>query len=138
MFEAHLYAEHRLLVIKITGELCLEHFMEFYAPYIEQANIEHVGPDAPNRIYDVRKLKLNISTDQVRDMSDWVNSLNSAIGHCQSAFLTESDLMYGLLRQFVEFGKDSTIARAVFRDPREALGWLGVNPKFAPELGLGA
>jgi len=130
------YAEYNLLVIRFEGEYTSESFLAEVVPMIQGLYPFLSGDKRPLRLLDLRKTFVHVRLEGVHDVVDSFSDLNKQAPNAKAAFLAESDMMFGVIRQYEQFSPDSTVERAVFRDPKEALGWLGIDPKLAEELGL--
>jgi len=96
---------------------------------IEQAQ-EYVAklwnnPDWPGRaaVWDYRDARFDLSPSDIRQIATFVAREQPATPPTKVAFVTQSDIDFGLSRVYEAFRKDPRTEFHVFRDIDEALTW---------------
>ena len=116
-------AKHELVISTVDGHMADPQLLEHEKALAEDADVQSYF----NQIYDCRRLTL-LSVTGAAAAS--FRELNQFSDDARRAFVTTSNLHYGLLRMFLPMaglGKQA----AVFDNVREALAWLGV-PTLTP------
>ena len=136
MFSRKYVSESNMVLAEISGRMSLDEFKQEIIPQLEQVARDYSDPPTPNRLYDLRELNLKLTTEEIRSVLDWTRLFDIAVGPSKTALLAGSDLMYGMIRQFEGLGIETHVSRRVFRDPAEALEWLGIDHAQMGKLGL--
>ena len=112
-------AKHEVVISTVDGPMADAQLIEHEKALAEDAAVQpHF-----NQIYDCRRLTLlSVTGAGARTFSE----LNQFSADSRRAFLTTSNLHYGLLTMFLPMAGLEAQA-VVFDDVREALDWVGVN-----------
>ncbi len=89
-----------------------------------------------NRVIDVRRCTIDLSNDDVRDLSRNVARLTPADGQYRGAYLVDSSLAFGLARVFNSFADNSAGEYKIFKDDQDHLiadlkNWLNLDEGYS-------
>ena len=116
--------EKRVVRTAVTGAVASEEFV----PYLEA--LASGGLIGWPQIVDARGAIIRITPEDVRRFVFLVDGLRSRHGISRTAFITDDDATYGMLRMYSALGETADPGFAVFRSAADAEAW--VAPEAPP------
>lgn len=110
--------ERRLVRAKASGTMTSEEFR----PHLEALDVE--GLIGWPQIIDAREAAIRITPEEVRRFVFLIDGLRARHGHSRTAFITDDDSTYGMLRMYAALGEAADPGFAVFRTMAEAEAWV--------------
>jgi hypothetical protein len=104
----------------ITGEITLPEIRE---DMVRLAADPHYSPDMPG-IVDMRNAKVNLSSNEIRQLTDSLKQSPRVVSNTRRALLVGSDLAFGIYRMFVAMAENGRTDYRVFREEQAARDWL--------------
>ena len=116
--------ERRIVRTTVTGPVATDEFV----PYLEALDRE--GLVSWPQLVDARGATLRITPEDVRRFVFLIDGLRTRHGTARSAFITDDDATYGMLRMYSALGESTDPGFAVFRKAADAEAW--VTPGATP------
>lgn len=111
--------EKNLLIETFSGRVTLDDVVTFLQEILEDPDYS----PGMNGIADLREVDLDVSYDQVRELVDWLGSLEKRTrGYW--AFVTGRPVTHGISRIFAALGEDLQERIEYFDSLEEATRWL--------------
>lgn len=104
----------------ITGGITLPEIRE---DMVRLAADPHYSPDMPG-IVDMRNAKVNLSSDEIRQLTDALKQSPRVVSHTRRALLVGSELAFGIYRIFAAMAAEGRTDYRVFREEQAARDWL--------------
>ncbi len=111
--------EKNLLIETFSGRVTLDDVVTFLQEILEDPRY---SPEM-NGIADLREVDLDVSYDQVRELVDWLGSLETRTRR-RWAFVTGRPVTHGISRIFAALGEDLQERIEYFDSLEEAIRWL--------------
>lgn len=110
--------ERRLVRTTVTGTVATEEFL----PYLEALDTD--GLIGWPQIVDARGAVIRITPEDVRRFVFLIDGLRARHGVSRTAFITDDDATYGMLRMYSALGESTDPGFAVFRRVAEGEAWV--------------
>ena len=81
-------------------------------------------------------MHINLSKEEINHFAEITKKLKEEYKNVRIALIADRDVVYGQFRMFEVFGELSGVERYVYRDPGDALKWLGIDPQQVEHIGL--
>ncbi len=126
------YKEKNFVHIRLTGPVDREMLLNAF----DQAISGDQHEPGMGRLWDFRDVDLSgLKSDTIRGLTKYTQKHPAGINDVKVAFLTESDLEYGLTNMF-KFASEAATSIRLFRSFEDAESWLlpdegaGKSPNF--------
>lgn len=116
--------DQRIVRTTVTGTVAIDEFI----PYLEA--LADGGLLGWPQLVDARSAALRITPQDVRRFVFIIDGLRARHGISRTAFITEDDATYGMLRMYSALGESADPGFAVFRHAADAEAW--VAPRAPP------
>ncbi|MGE5925824.1 MAG: hypothetical protein ACM357_00605 [Gemmatimonadota bacterium] len=110
--------ERGLVRTTVTGPVAADEFL----PYLE--SLADGGLIGWPQIVDARNAALRITPQDVRRFVFIIDGVRARHGISRTAFITEDDATYGMLRMYSALGESADPGFAVFRHAADAEAWV--------------
>ena len=136
MHSVRLLKNLALLLIKLSGRPSSDEFLNSYVPEVHKQINEIDSFRSLNRLFDLRGLHLNLTTEEIERFAAITKRLNEGYENIRIALICDRDIVFGQIRMFEIFGEISGVERNVFKNPEDALKWLEIDAKQIKNMGL--
>jgi len=123
-----IYEEHKVFVSHWVGVIVDSEILPAYRALYAKEQMTHEF----NKLSDLRKADvLNVTSETLHHLSSFVASYYAGKGvQPKTAVIAPKDLAYGLARMYELTSGNSPEIVMVFRNPNEAIKWLGLDDTF--------
>lgn len=105
--------------VTATGDIRLE---DMAALVTELADIRCL---AYSQLFDAREAALTLTADETRRIVPLIARLREEHGQARTAFISDSDVTFGMARMYATLSADSDSGFMVYRTIEEGTAWLG-------------
>lgn len=113
--------DHNAQRVRVTaaGDIRLEDMVALVTELAEARCLTY------SQLFDARQAVLQLTADETRRIVPLVGRLREEHGHARTAFISDSDVTFGMARMYATLSADSDSGFMVYRTIEEGTAWLG-------------
>ena len=112
--------QRNLVRLSFVGRIVMEDFVAYMHRLLSDERFRK----GLNTLFDMTGVELDIQSNEVWELSRFVESIQDRRGPCRWAVVASDDTHFGLARMFQMIGSGTLIRTEVFRNESDAMEWL--------------